>query len=115
MKRIKSICIFLYSFLCVLTLGSLSIQLYRDNCVEESPMPQAAPKVVPAGQNKEFRFVVVEESDVLVVYYVKNHVKYLGTDISVDTLPKDIQKEVKEGISFYDEKSLYDFLENYSS
>ncbi len=115
MKKANRICIFLYGLLCIVTMGALSVEIYKDNTIEPIVQKEEPKKAVPSNVTKQYKYVVVEEADTLTVYYVKDHIKYLSTDISVSNLPKDLQEKVVEGIHFYDEKSLYDFLENYSS
>lgn len=115
MKKAKRICIFLYGFFCFLVMSTLSLELYRDYRMEE-PSDSVLPKTsVPSNKNSEYQFVVVEESGNLVIYYTDKKIKYLSTDIPMSNLPQEVQEKVKDGMNFVDEKSLYDFLENYSS
>ncbi|MDD6193715.1 MAG: hypothetical protein PUB19_02305 [Lachnospiraceae bacterium] len=115
MKRTNRICIFLYGILCLVLMSALSLALYRDNMIEETPDGAVPQKAIQSNKKSEYQFVVVEESGNLVVYYLENKIKYLSTDIPTNRLPEDVQKQIKEGLNFVDEKSLYDFLENYSS
>ena len=114
MKLANRICIFLYGFLCIITLGALSREIYLDNRTEKSTDVQTK-KVIESGSSKEYKYVVLEEENALVVYYVKDHTKYMTTGISFLEIPEDIQSEVQKGLNFYDEKSLFAFLEDYSS
>ncbi len=114
MKLANRICIFLYGFLCILTLGALSREIYLDNKTEESKEVQTK-KVVESGAKKEYKYVVLEEENTLVVYYVKDHTKYMTTGISFSEIPENIQSQVQKGLNFYDEKGLFAFLEDYSS
>ncbi len=115
MKGTKRICIFLYGCMCLIVLGSLSDKLYREKHVMKLPDKNTTKQVLPSSNTKNNRFVVEEEGDFLVVYYISNHIKYLSTDISVSQLPAKIQENIKDGLEFENEKTLYDFLENYSS
>lgn len=116
MKKANRICIFLYGLFCCLTMVFLTREIYRDHTEEPSATQEESPQVaVPSNTTKQYKYVVVEEANTLTVYYVKDHIKYLSTDISVSNLPQDLQEKVAEGLQFIDEKSLYDFLENYSS
>lgn len=52
----------------------------------------------------------------MVVVYEDNQVQpYLVTDIRVEDLPINLQEKMKEKLEIADEKSLYDFLESYTS
>lgn len=115
MRKANRICIFLYGSLCLILLSVLSVELYRDNMVEETPDVMVPKNTIPSNKNSEYEFVVVEESGNLVVYYIDKRIKYLCTDISFGGLPSEVQEQIKKGLNFVDEKALYDFLENYSS
>ena len=115
MKRANRICLFLYGISCLILMSALSVELYRDNMVDVTPDKTVPQKVLPSNKKCEYEFVVVEESGNLVVYYMENKIKYLSTDISVNRLPEEVQQQIKNGLNFVDEKTLYDFLENYSS
>lgn len=114
MKLANRICIFLYGFLCIITLGALSREIYLDNKLEENRELQSK-KAVQSDVQKEYKYVVLEEENTLIVYYAKDHTRYMTTGISFSELPEKIQSEVQQGLNFYDEKSLFGFLEDYSS
>lgn len=115
MRNAKRICIFLYGMLCAVTLGALSLELYRDNMPPKTVAKEKQAEVIPTENIKQYKFVVVDEANHLVVYYVNRDIRYLATDIPVERLPEELRRKVKDGINFSDEKALYDFLENYSS
>ena len=115
MKRTKGICIFLVLTLSAVILVSLSTELFQDKEKNELSQSDVTKKTLPSSQIKEYQFVVVEESGNLVVYYVNQKIKYLSTDIPISNLPQELQKKVKDGLNFENEKSLYDFREDYSS
>ncbi len=51
----------------------------------------------------------------VVVYEDDPEQPYLVTDIRVEDLPINLQEEIKDKLEIADEKSLYDFLESYTS
>lgn len=61
------------------------------------------------------RYIVLEEDGYLTVYQSADHSVYEYTDIRYEDLAPQIRQEIKNGCVFPDEKSLFGFLENYSS
>lgn len=60
-------------------------------------------------------FFLLNENHYVVVYdYSLSHV-YMNTDILVESLPENLQKEILNMKFVEDEKGLYNFLESYSS
>lgn len=51
----------------------------------------------------------------ITVYYSDRKTVYEYTDIDFNSLPSDVAAAVLSGMEVRDEKTLYDFLENYSS
>ncbi|MCM1135654.1 MAG: hypothetical protein NC400_08780 [Clostridium sp.] len=65
--------------------------------------------------NTENGFFLLNENHYVVVYdYSLSHV-YMNTDILVESLPEELQREILNMKFVEDEKGLYDFLESYSS
>lgn len=60
-------------------------------------------------------YYIVAKDNKLVVYYEDLQTIYLTTDISMDSLPKDVQLEILKKKYFETEEELYNFLESYSS
>lgn len=71
--------------------------------------------VESASIQKNYEYVVVEEDGYLTVYHADLKTKYMDTDITMQELGKDMQKEIQEGKKFENAEDLYNFLENYSS
>ena len=61
------------------------------------------------------KYIVLEEDGYLTVYQSADHSVYEYTDIRYEDLAPQIRQEIKNGCVFPDEKSLFGFLENYSS
>lgn len=51
----------------------------------------------------------------ITVFYSDKKTVYEYTDIDINSLPADVAADVISGMEVKDEKTLYDFLENYSS
>ena len=58
---------------------------------------------------------LIEEGGFLVVYASDRKTVYEYTDISLEGLPENLQKEIQNGKYIETSESLYGFLENYSS
>lgn len=72
-------------------------------------------EAVPVSQTIDYKFVIVEESDYLTVYYADKVTLYEYTDIRYSDLPDDLRQKVRKGYCIKDEETLFGFLENYSS
>ena len=64
---------------------------------------------------KEDCYYLMEVNGSVVVYMSDKKTPYEYTDIKCDGLPSEMQEEIKNGKYMEDAKSLYGFLENYSS
>lgn len=60
-------------------------------------------------------FYMKQVGEYVSVYVSATDELYFESDIIVSELPYEVQKEVEEGLEFYDLESVYTFLENYSS
>jgi len=60
-------------------------------------------------------YYLVEEFGYVNIYLADQESIYEYTDISIDSLPEDLQVEICTGKGIASEQELYDFLENYSS
>ena len=79
--------------------------------------PEPAPATVAAdGQAlKEDCYYLMEVNGYVVVYLSDKKTPYEYTDIKYDELPAEIRDEIRNGKYMEDAKTLYGFLENYSS
>ena len=125
MMNKKRICIFL-ALILVFAAGIILVRLasapeedsqkemvlIREDREEE----QDATSTLPAsGQNREQRYYLVVEDGYLSVYYGADRTFYAYTDIRYDMLDEATRQQIQQGLSFTDERTLYDFLENHSS
>jgi len=60
-------------------------------------------------------FYLAAYDNEVVVYLEDKETVYIETQIRLDSLPEDLQKEIIEMMWIEDEEKLYSFLENYSS
>ena len=86
--------------------------LIREDREEEE---DAASTLPASGENREQRYYLVVEDGYLSVYYGADRTFYAYTDIRYDMLDEATRQQIQQGLSFTDERTLYDFLENHSS
>lgn len=60
-------------------------------------------------------FYIMAQKHQIVVYCDDKRTLYMKTNIMLDTLPENLQQEIINGMFVADEKTLYYFLESYSS
>lgn len=83
--------------------------------VEETESEAKEYTAVPVSRTLEYKFIIVEESDYLTVYYADQVTVYEYTDIRYSDLPDDVRQKIRKGYCVKDEDTLFGFLENYSS
>ncbi len=66
------------------------------------------------GADKVHYYIMVRDNK-LVVYYEDMQTVFLTTEISLDSLPEDVKREVLQRKYFETEEEMYNFLESYSS
>ncbi len=125
MMNKKRICIFL-ALILVFAAGIILVRLasapeedsqkemvlIREDREEEE---DAASSLPASGENREQRYYLVVEDGYLSVYYGADRTFYAYTDIRYDMLDEATRQQIQQGLSFTDERTLYDFLENHSS
>lgn len=125
MMNKKRICIFL-ALILVFAAGIILVRrasapeedsqkemvLIREDREEEE---DAASTLPASGENREQRYYLVVEDGYLSVYYGADRTFYAYTDIRYDMLDEATRQQIQQGLSFTDERTLYDFLENHSS
>lgn len=62
-----------------------------------------------------YEYILLEEEGYVAVYHTDKKTLYASTDIQIQELPEELQKEIKEGKYIGSEEQLYSFLESYSS
>ncbi len=83
--------------------------------VEEIESETTEYEAVPVSQTIDYKFIIVEESDYLTVYFADRVTVYEYTDIRYSDLPDALRQKIRKGYSVKDEATLFGFLENYSS
>ncbi|MGC4019858.1 MAG: hypothetical protein QM793_11950 [Muricomes sp.] len=119
MKRKYYIGFFAGAFLLISALGigyQLSYRHMLDRQEAKAEPEQTTEIVTTKGSaTKNEGYYICELHGYIVVYLYDKTTIYEVTNISVESLPEDVQKEVKEGKYVESESKLYGFLENYSS
>lgn len=125
MMNKKRICIFL-ALILVFAVGIILVRtvsapkeskeeeivLIREDREDEEDASSTLPT---SGENREQRYYLVVEDGYLSVYYGPDKTFYAYTDIRYDMLDEATRQQIQQGLSFADERTLYDFLENHSS
>lgn len=117
MKRKISICII------VLIAVIVFIILFTNEKKETMPketetleVTEETETVLPANtDNIHYAYLVKATEQKLVVYCSDGETVYFETGISVKSLSESLQQKAEDGIGFFTEADLYDFLESYSS
>ena len=89
------------------------IELETEMEMEQTEILSAAAKV--GDLSGMYKYYLVEENGMVYVYLDDKKTLYEYTTIQMESLPKTLQEEIKEGKFLKSDKELYDFLENYSS
>lgn len=76
---------------------------------------QPAEKIQAESPAVSYKFYLAEKDGMVTVYRADNDEIYEYTDIQMDHLPEDVQKEISMYKYMKDEGELYDFLESYTS
>lgn len=117
MKRKISICIIV--LIAVIVLMILFTNEKKETIPKETEMLEVTEEtetVLPANtDNIHYAYLVKAREQKLVVYCSDGETVYFETGIAVRSLSESMQQKAKEGIGFFTEADLYDFLESYSS
>lgn len=117
MKRKISICII------VLIAAIVLIILFTNEKKETMPketetleVTEETEAVLPVNtDNIHYAYLVKAKEQKLVVYCSDGETVYFETGISVKLLSESLKQKAEDGIGFFTEADLYDFLESYSS
>lgn len=128
MKKITSIRLFLYLAatvcICIMSFwGSYFLHLLTREEMEEPlslaaelPDMQEIVETIPIeAPIPPYQFVLLEEDGYVIVYRGDGTTYYDNTAIPIDSLPRKLQEEIKNGKGIGSEEELYNFLESYSS
>ena len=126
MKKSSSICLFLFVAVlicCIAYGGGYYLSSYNSKKRTEQNLAQNEQKqqeeysdsVKSDAVVNPFEFVLGEENGYIIVYNADKKTVYSKTDIRLDNLSAQLQKEIIVGKLIYSESELYNFLESYSS
>ena len=117
MKRKISICIIV--LIAVIVLIILFTNEKKETMPKETEtleVTEETDAVLPANtDNIHYAYLVKAKEQKLVVYCSDGETVYFETGISVKSLSESLQQKAEDGIGFFTEADLYDFLESYSS
>lgn len=117
MKRKISICIIV--LIAVIVFIILFTNEKKETIPKETEMLEVTEEtetVLPANtDNIHYAYLVKAREQKLVVYCSDGETVYFETGIAVRSLSESMQQKAEEGIGFFTEADLYDFLESYSS
>ncbi len=117
MKRKISICIIV--LIAVIVLIILFTNEKKETMPKETEtleVTEETETVLPANtDNIHYAYLVKAREQKLVVYCSDGETVYFETGIAVRSLSESMQQKAEEGIGFFTEADLYDFLESYSS
>lgn len=117
MKRKISICIIV--LITVIVLIILFTNEKKETMPKETEtleVTEETETVLPANtDNIHYAYLVKAREQKLVVYCSDGETVYFETGIAVRSLSESMQQKAEEGIGFFTEADLYDFLESYSS
>lgn len=117
MKRKISICIIV--LIAVIVLIILFTNEKKETIPKETEtleVTEETETVLPANtDNIHYAYLVKAREQKLVVYCSDGETVYFETGIAVRSLSESMQQKAGEGIGFFTEADLYDFLESYSS
>ena len=68
-----------------------------------------------SNEAKNARYCIINDSGMLSVYNGAASEKYFDTGVYFEELPEEVKNKVTNGLYFFNETDLYDFLESYSS
>lgn len=122
MKKTISICHYLS---CILLLSTI---LFLIACSDKDEEAEPSATITVGSEETEmeefteimalndpYMYIVKEQDGFLVVYQSDGTTVEFETNIRTADLEQDVLDRLKEGIGFSDEKTLYSFLESYSS
>ena len=117
MKRKISICIIV--LIAVIVLIILFTNEKKETMPKETEtleVTEETEAVLPVNtDNIHYAYLVKAKEQKLVVYCSDGETVYFETGISVKSLSESLQQKAEDGIGFFTEADLYDFLESYSS
>lgn len=124
MKKTMSICLFTV-ILAICFWGGISLWKYAEgNSLKNDELAESTEQMTEMQEaelaesmyvQETYRYFLIEENGVLLVYEQDKKTVLLETSISPQGVDEATHRLLQEGIWLTDEKELYDFLESYSS
>ena len=71
--------------------------------------------LLTSNESKNAKYCIKNDSGMLSVYNGSASEKYFDTGVYFEELPEEVKNKVTNGLYFFNETDLYDFLESYSS
>ena len=71
--------------------------------------------LLTSNEAKNAKYCIKNDSGMLSVYNATASEKYFDTGVYFEELPNEAKNKVTNGLYFFNETDLYDFLESYSS
>ena len=71
--------------------------------------------LLTSNEAKNAKYCIKNDSGMLSVYNGSASEKYFDTGVYFEELPEEVKNKVTNGLYFFNETDLYDFLESYSS
>ena len=71
--------------------------------------------LLTSNEDKNAKYCIKNDSGMLSVYNGSASEKYFDTGVYFEELPEEVKNKVTNGLYFFNETDLYDFLESYSS
>ena len=71
--------------------------------------------LLTSNEAKNAKYCIKNDSEMLSVYNGSASEKYFDTGVYFEELPEEVKNKVTNGLYFFNETDLYDFLESYSS
>ena len=97
--------------------GTELVEMVPEKGETGESVAEKVPTAEEAGvdSSDQYEFLLVDHNDYVAVYQLPEREIYEYTDVIMEVLPEDVQKEVQHGKYIKNEEELYNFLENYTS
>ena len=97
--------------------GTELVEMVPAKGVTDESVAEKVPTAEETGVDSldQYEFLLVDHNDYVAVYQLPEREIYEYTDVIMEVLPEDVQKEVQHGKYIKNEEELYNFLENYTS
>ena len=105
--------------ICFLTIVVILLALVIIEKINTQRVADKAAIIAQSNENdkeeKNAKYCIKNDSGMLSVYNATASEKYFDTGVYFEELPDEAKNKVTNGLYFFNETDLYDFLESYSS